>query len=326
MEIISVIVPIYNVEKYLNKCIDSLLIQTYKALEIILVDDGSPDNCGKICDEYAEKDNRIKVIHKENGGLSDARNAGIEISTGEYIFFVDSDDYIEENMIDCMYQKITEDCSDMVVCDMKYVYEDSGLLREQSHYSESSMVLSAYDFFKAIFFNHIEAAAKLYKSELFKEIRFPKGKVCEDLFVTPIIADKCNSISYIPKSMYCYRIHHQSIMRSSYNIKHLDGTEGFINLVKFASEKKWTGVSITAYERAVSTFTLGLRKLDRRNKENAVRLRQLREELRRLYIREISKEIPFNYKVKMTLLCLNTYFPYTPKLIINKIKRSRKRT
>lgn len=102
-KLISVIVPVYNVEKYLSKCIDSILAQTYKNLEIILVDDGSPDNCPKICDEYAKKDNRIKVIHKENGGLSAARNVALDIAKGEYIGFVDSDDFIAEDMYEVLY-------------------------------------------------------------------------------------------------------------------------------------------------------------------------------------------------------------------------------
>ena len=102
--LISVIIPVYKVEKYLSKCVESIINQTYKNLEIILVNDGSPDNCGEICDEYAKKDSRIKVIHKENGGLSDARNAGIEIASGQYIAFVDSDDYIASNMYERMYE------------------------------------------------------------------------------------------------------------------------------------------------------------------------------------------------------------------------------
>ena len=107
-DLISVVVPIYNVENYIKKCVDSILSQTYKNLEIILVDDGSPDNCPQICDEYAQKDNRIKVIHKENGGLSDARNAGIDISKGKFITFIDSDDYIEKDYVEVLYNSIKE--------------------------------------------------------------------------------------------------------------------------------------------------------------------------------------------------------------------------
>ena len=116
MDKISVVVPVYNVEKYLRKCIDSIINQTYKNLEIILVDDGSPDKCGEICDEYAKKDNRVKVIHKKNAGVSSARNDGIDNATGEYIIFVDSDDWLEDNAIEIMVDKLNEYDYDCVFC------------------------------------------------------------------------------------------------------------------------------------------------------------------------------------------------------------------
>lgn len=112
--LVSVIVPVYKVEKYLHRCIDSIINQTYKNLEIILVDDGSPDNCGKICDEYAEKDNRIKVIHKSNGGLSSARNAGLDVANGDYVYFVDSDDYIDTKLVEDNLNLAIEHDADMV--------------------------------------------------------------------------------------------------------------------------------------------------------------------------------------------------------------------
>ena len=123
-DLISVVVPIYNVENYIKKCVDSILSQTYKNLEIILVDDGSPDNCPQICDEYAQKDNRIKVIHKENGGLSDARNAGIDISKGKFITFIDSDDYIEKDYVEVLYNSIKENASDMAIGSHKAIYDN----------------------------------------------------------------------------------------------------------------------------------------------------------------------------------------------------------
>ena len=127
MDLISVIVPVYNVEKYLDKCIQSIVDQTYTNLEIILVDDGSPDNSGAICDEWAEKDNRIKVIHKANGGLSDARNAGLDIATGEYIAFVDSDDYIELDFYDKLYNVIKATNCDISICNLRKVYENNNV-------------------------------------------------------------------------------------------------------------------------------------------------------------------------------------------------------
>ena len=122
-DLISVIIPIYNVEQYLDRCIDSVKKQTYTNLEIILVDDGSPDNCGKMCDEYAEDDKRIKVIHKENGGLSDARNAGIEIATGEYITFIDSDDYVSLDYVEYMYKLLKDAGAKLSICGVMDVWK-----------------------------------------------------------------------------------------------------------------------------------------------------------------------------------------------------------
>ena len=128
--LISVIVPIYNVEQYLENCINSILNQTYRNLEVILVDDGSPDNCGKICDRYSDKDPRIKVIHKLNGGLSDARNKGIDTAEGEYLTFVDSDDTILPEMIDKLYQRIVIDQSDLAFCGYQQVNQKGDVLSE----------------------------------------------------------------------------------------------------------------------------------------------------------------------------------------------------
>ena len=124
-KLISIIVPIYKVENYLKRCIDSIINQTYKHIEIILVDDGSPDNCGAICDEYTKFDDRIKVIHKKNGGLSDARNCGIEISTGDYIIFIDGDDYVSKNMCEKLLIRALEHNADIVSCNFKEIYIDN---------------------------------------------------------------------------------------------------------------------------------------------------------------------------------------------------------
>ena len=129
-DLISIIVPVYNVEQYLDRCVKSLLQQTYKNLEIILVDDGSPDRCGQMCDNYAKLDSRVLVIHKENGGLSDARNAGLSHAHGEYIAFVDSDDYIEADMISELYNACHNQDADIVVCGRRHQLSDTGYVEE----------------------------------------------------------------------------------------------------------------------------------------------------------------------------------------------------
>ena len=178
--LISVIVPIYKVEKYLHKCIDSILAQTYTNLEIILVDDGSPDNCGKICDEYAAKDSRIKVIHQPNGGLSAARNAGLDIATGDYIGFVDSDDYIAPDMYEKLYNALVKNDADMAICD----YQRFG---NELPYDEMSLTTEVITGLQAmekqntvINCSFVVAWSKLYKSFIFSNVRFPVGKINED--------------------------------------------------------------------------------------------------------------------------------------------------
>ena len=127
-ELVTIVVPVYKVEKYIDKCINSILSQTYKNLEIILVDDGSPDDCGKICDRYAKLDTRINVIHKENGGLSDARNAGNDVAKGKFISFIDSDDYIEPEYIEILYKAIKKDETDIAISSHKVIYESGAIL------------------------------------------------------------------------------------------------------------------------------------------------------------------------------------------------------
>ena len=199
-DLITVVVPIYKVEKYLEKCIDSIIKQTYENLEIILVDDGSPDKCPQICDEYAKKDSRIKVIHKKNGGLSDARNAGIDIAKGEYITFVDSDDYIEKDYVEVLYDSIKENDSDMAIGSHKVIYENGTILNKET--GEKS-VLDAKTVLERILYDEnidLSAWAKLYKTELFEEIRYPKGRVFEDAATTYKLVDKSKKISIVSKS------------------------------------------------------------------------------------------------------------------------------
>ena len=175
MDLISVIVPVYKVEKYLDRCVESIVNQTYKNLEIILVDDGSPDNCGAMCDNWAEKDSRIKVIHKENGGLSDARNAGMNTATGDLMGFVDSDDYISPDMYQLLYENMLENNSDISACGVQIVFEDdrpANLLTK-----DSNIVLNTGEAMKAIIEeSYLKQPVwyKLYKTELIKDIPFVK--------------------------------------------------------------------------------------------------------------------------------------------------------
>lgn len=186
-ELISVIVPIYNVEKYLNKCIESIINQSYSNLEIILVDDGSKDSSGIMCDSYILKDKRIKVIHKENGGLSDARNVGLDKAKGEYIVFIDSDDWIDEKMIEILYNIIKKNNSDISICDYFLAYNEEIQTQKEDieiiNLSNIEALKTIYD--KDLGVCMIVAWNKLYKRNLFKDdIRYPYGKIHEDEFTT----------------------------------------------------------------------------------------------------------------------------------------------
>lgn len=236
--LISVIVPIYNVEKYLKKCVDSIINQTYKNLEIILVDDGSPDNCPKICDEYAKQDNRIKVIHKENGGLSDARNAGIEIATGQYISFVDSDDYIAEDMLDDMITRIINDKSDLVSAGVVWVDELGNEIRT-STVSENALLNTEQSMTEIINDGKLKQHVwnKLYRFDLIKDIPFNKGKYHEDVFWSYQVIGKAEKISVEKNSYYYYVQRSESIMGEKYSAKRLDALDAMELRCEYTKEK-----------------------------------------------------------------------------------------
>lgn len=233
-DLITVVVPVYNVEKYLKKCIDSIINQTYKNIEIILVDDGSPDNCGKICDEYAKNDQRIKVIHKENGGLSDARNAGIDVATGEYITFVDSDDYIEENCIEFLYDDIIKDNTDMAIGLHIVRYDDGTVIRKRT----KKTILEPKETLKRILYDQgidLSAWAKLYNIKLFKKVRYPKGRIFEDAATTYKLIDECNKISIDDNVVYNYIIRNDSITNEEFSknkLQLIDSTKEMTDYIK----------------------------------------------------------------------------------------------
>lgn len=231
--LISVIIPIYKVEKYLKQCIDSILNQTYKHIEIILVDDGSPDKCGKICDEYANKDNRIRVIHKSNGGLSDARNCGIKIARGDYIIFVDSDDYINEEMCEkLLFYAITYKV-DIVSCNFSYVYnnqlkENNMSINEKIFFDSGRNILKKYFFDYSVDLNVVWN--KIYKKELFfisEKIFFPKGKYYEDNFTVYKLYNKAKKVILLNEVLYYY-VKREDAITSKFTLKHLNDSLEYI--------------------------------------------------------------------------------------------------
>lgn len=228
-DLISVIVPVYKVEEYLCECLDSIINQTYKNLEIILVDDGSPDNSSTICEEYAEKDSRIKVIHQKNSGVSVARNTGLNAVTGDYIGFVDGDDYIELNMFEELYKCLTANFADMSVCGIKQF----GVKTKSDFYGNKC--LNRSDFLKEVLCENIPSylCNKLFKKQLFSGIVFPANLVYEDLSVLHMIVAKASKIGLNDKTFYNYRARENTITST----RNLKNTSDHINAAHERSEK-----------------------------------------------------------------------------------------
>ena len=227
---VSIIVPVYQVENYIRQCVDSILAQTFIDFELILVDDGSKDQSGKLCDEYAGMDARVKVIHKENGGLSDARNRGMDQMVGNYFMFVDSDDYIGPTMLECLYKRILDEDADIAACNFLYFFEND---REKNFSTNiKSEVLTGVE----IFYNRKNernygiwtvAWNKLYKRETFGKVRFRLGKYHEDEFWANEIYQMDIRVVTIPECLYYYRQRNNSIMGKKSIARDFDILEAF---------------------------------------------------------------------------------------------------
>ncbi len=222
---ISVIVPVYKVEKFIYRCVNSILNQTFTDFELILVDDGSPDNCPAICDEYAEKDSRIKVIHKQNGGLSDARNVGKEKATGNYITFIDSDDWIHKEYLERLYNACHDFDADVSVCGYFRTENQEPVIASEKY---AVNTFTPEDFWCSLELNHAIAPwGKLYKRELDKDIKFPVGKLHEDVFTTHEYIFSAQKIAFFPAEMYFYYINSDSITGKGWYPKRMDAVEAF---------------------------------------------------------------------------------------------------
>ncbi len=243
--LVSVIVPIYKVEAYLQQCVDSLLAQTYKNLEIILVDDGSPDRCGEICDAYAAQDPRVKVVHKPNGGLSDARNAGLAVSSGEYVLFIDSDDYVDSAMVARLYDACQENAADIAVCYFDKV-TDAQEAADGAAGSDRPELLSGKEVISRIYRGEGSQIAfvawnKLYRKKLFTEnkISYPVGKYYEDEYVTHKLLYFSRKVALVKDALYHYRIRANSIMTTTLDQKRcINNLDAKLEAVRFFHEKQ----------------------------------------------------------------------------------------
>ena len=234
--LISVIVPIFNVEDYLEACLESILAQTFTGFELILVDDGSTDRCPAVCDCYREDDNRIIVIHQPNGGISQARNTGIDICKGTYIAFIDSDDAVAPDYLETLYQDIRTSDADVAICGWRSIHEEKAFIYEDKQ--KTLTVMDRTQAMSALLYQRKfdnSAWGKLFRTTLFKDVRFPVGKLFEDIAVMYRIFDNAGRVSHNAYTGYYYRKRSSGIMLSSFNEKKLDLLDAADALLGFVS-------------------------------------------------------------------------------------------
>lgn len=260
--LVSVIVPIYNVEQYVEKCLASIQQQKYANIEVILVDDGTPDSSGEIAKSFASTDERFHYYRKENGGLSSARNYGLEHCTGAYVSFVDSDDWVEPDFILQFIQAITEDDSDMVICNMRYVFADGNVRKRTPIIPNRQCVNSdkaIEDLLEQTIFR-CHAQNKFFKRELFEDkespVRFAEGRIYEDVFTTYKLFFNANKVSYIPSFTYNYLQNRKdSILNSGFSFKQFDLLDAFDEIYAVACNHP---ALKSAFEVMVSTGVVSL--------------------------------------------------------------------
>lgn len=266
---ISIIVPVYNVEPYLERCVNSIIAQTYKDFELILVDDGSTDNSGRICDSLQEKDTRINVIHKANGGLSSARNAGIEKAVGRYIGFVDSDDFIEKDMYEILYRLIIQYQADLSMCRLADCFEGETRLKEMEL---KEMVLSPEEAIIVVLegkITSVTAVNKLYKRELFNDVRYPLGKTTEDAYVIVDLLSRCHKCVLTTEAKYCYVHRENSITSSPLSKANLDVIDAYRHNLEIV-KRLYPAALTAAYSRYIWAHLLLLERmlLERKEQDN----------------------------------------------------------
>jgi len=253
--LVSIIVPVYNVEEYLGTCVESIVNQTYKNIEIILVDDGSNDSCPQKCDAWAEKDNRIQVIHKENAGVGEARNTGLDIAQGAYVTFADSDDYLSLDAIEIMLRQIEQDQTDMVVAKKVKVHVDGRKESAKCYDWKQNLVISKEEalrmFGSSVTPFPASACAKLYRKELFDQVRFLNLKTAEDTCIAPFVIDKCQTISLVDAEIYFYFQRETSNVHTMSKVKQLDGVRAVLIVSRFLFDRNYLQEALHYYHAAI---------------------------------------------------------------------------
>lgn len=312
--LVSIIIPVYKVEKYLNRCIESVISQTYKNIELILVDDGSPDKCGAICDEYKNRYTFIKVLHQKNQGQASARNNGVQISIGEFIVFVDSDDFIPEDSIEYLLSLQKEFNADIAIGGMRYVYEGKSIS------SKSNKII------KEIVLNNVEALkrmnylkgfgatpwAKLYRRDLVEKHPFPEGRLYEDLATLYKIVGDCKIVAFSNKIVYYWLQREGSTMRSEFNKKQLFALEAIQQQIAYM-KKNYPDVVHSAKVRYVSKI-VELMPLAIKSKNPKESYKILKEEMQ--YMDNIFNDRQMKLSQKIRLFSIRCGY-YPTKLIFS---------
>ncbi|MDQ0975373.1 glycosyltransferase involved in cell wall biosynthesis [Neobacillus niacini] len=322
---VSVVVPIYKVERYLSKCVDSILNQTYRNLEVILVNDGSPDDCGNIAENYALLDNRVKVIHKENGGLSDARNYGMKYVTGEYTLFVDSDDWLDRSMIEELVKTSSKFQAEVVQSAFYYAYNDHLLFDSRVYKQNASpVVLDNKSLMYELVKNNIVknfAWGKLYKTKIIKDIPFKKGVLFEDVFWAHQVMQGVKTFVCVNKPFYFYLQRADSIV-GTYTPRNLDILEGLKERHRFI-EKYYENLTAESYKALLKNnlihYILLLR--NRKKDRNGLYRKEIFEYIKGNYS-ELKKATVDDKLLKKQLIMFNIHpYLYTIFLVFQKVLR-----
>ena len=308
--LVSVVVPVYNVEPYLHECVASVVEQTYTNIEIILVDDGSTDSSGTLCDEFALSDSRICVFHKKNGGLSDARNYGILRSHGSLISFIDSDDYVSSNYIMHLYQALVRGKTDIATTSI-CIFREGEPPKEHKRDTAEFHVYDACEALEdMLYMRHLEPNAfpKIYKKELFDTIQYPAGKLYEDIATTTKLIDKAGKIAYLDENDYYYRIRPNSIQTASFNPKKLDLLDQ-LNVVKSIVQLKYPNAINAYYSKEQSAlFNLCMNIPQKSTEQNQEICKMLWKSILKNRIRVILDK---NARIDERLASMLSYLSYT---------------
>ncbi len=318
--LISVIVPVYNVEKWLNKCVDSILAQTYKNIELILVDDGSPDRCGEICDSYAEKDARVKVIHQENARQGAARNSGLDIAKGDYIGFVDSDDYIAPDMYEEMLSKMEEHNADMAVCGF---YNISPYRAVAGSTHDGVLVMDNREAMKTYYSTnliHCTVWNKLYKRELWEDLRFPEKIFREDEYIFYKVLTKSKRTVHIGDAKYYYNIREGSSEHGRFDDRYMISIESIDRQLSFVEgnypelrESVMNGCVRVRYSLIeMMVLSGGVKKYEKE-------YREMKEFLKK------NKEMAMRLEKRISRFIKYGRIAFVPQMIVRKIKKAVKR-